>query len=641
MRSLLYKALPSRLALWLFGMLCATAAMAQTALSVEDFFIAPGQAKQVAVNFSNADGIAALQADFILPEGITYVDFKVNQDRVQRGVHSATVTRQANGAYRILIWPSSLETIGGEQGELLQLEFEATEGFSTKQQVQFFNIEFSDISAKKYLQEAFNVGVNPRVGNVGVSEEQFEIAPGTKHRVSISLENLIPVYGVQGRIVLPEGLSIEKNDKGRYAWTYGDRLPQNAAVSYNPDNGMFVLNDMYATQDFGTSGVLFSFNVVADENLAEESQIVVSDFVLSGTRDISYDVEDRLTVQVVRVQSEQEANEAQHTADLAAIAAVQTALDEANQAIAAYDASVQAAVAEKAAAVQAAIDALKTTADASYEAGTSVADTEALNAEIVRVQQLVQELVDTAAAAQATFEANEAQHEADLAALQSLKEAVVQMKSSLEAVAPEVQEALAADVAAVEAAVDSLVSVANASYEAGTAVADSEALQAGIDEVAASVAEVLANAEALQVAYEANEAQYAADLEVVAGVQQKFEKVMEKIATYDVSVAEAVAEDVANVQQAIERLAAMAEQSHENGSSVDDANLLQSMAYNVESLIAALDNKAEIEQQKFISSGIENVTIGADGKSIYDLSGRRLKEAKGFVIFGNQKRIVK
>ena len=145
----------------------------------------------------------------------------------------------------------------------------------------------------------------------------------------------------------------------------------------------------------------------------------------------------------------------------------------------------------------------------------------------------------------------------------------------------------------------------------------------------------------MQVAYEANEAQYAADLEVVAGVQQKFEKVMEKIATYDVSVAEAVAEDVANVQQAIERLAAMAEQSHENGSSVDDANLLQSMAYNVESLIAALDNKAEIEQQKFISSGIENVTIGADGKSIYDLSGRRLKEAKGFVIFGNQKRIVK
>ena len=301
MRRYLYKLhdLPARLSLLLVMVLCAGHAMAQSKLYADDFTLVPQEEKAVVVNFDNENGIAALQADFTLPEGIEYKGFKVNEDRIARGIHSATITQQANGVYRILVVPSVLETIGGENGELLTLTLTCNTALTAKQAVMFSNIKFSDISGKQYLQDDFKVNASPKVGNISVGEQQFTIAPGEKHQIAISMENQLPVYGVQGRISLPQGLTIEKNDKGRYAWSYGDRLPQNAAISYNPATGKFALNDMSATQDFGNEGVLFSFNVVADETLTGNAEIVVSDFVVSSTNDVTYGMDDVLTIKVL------------------------------------------------------------------------------------------------------------------------------------------------------------------------------------------------------------------------------------------------------------------------------------------------------------------------------------------------------
>lgn len=945
MRRYLYKLydLPARLSLLLVMVLCAGHAMAQSKLYADDFTLVPQEEKAVVVNFDNENGIAALQADFTLPEGIEYKGFKVNEDRIARGIHSATITQQANGAYRILVVPSVIETIGGENGELLTLTLACNTALTAKQAVKFSNIKFSDVSGKQYLQDDFKVNASPKVGSISVGEQQFTIAPGEKHQIAISMENQLPVYGVQGRISLPQGLTIEKNDKGRYVWTYGDRLPQNAAISYNPANGKFALNDMSATQDFGNEGVLFSFNVVADENLTADAEIVVSDFVVSSTGDVTYGMDDVLTIkvltgeqpqkpeeaneeqhtadlaaiaevqarlnEVMRIisgysQSVQEAmasveasiqtgiyqltaaaeasykagtsvqdketlraainevwyqinqlaadaeaaeaveqgregneaqhtadlaamaevkakleaaqttlagyaesvqeamaeklaalqaaaaalaataeasyqagtsvqdaaalkagiealtaeielfvaeaaaaqqayeagvaNEAQHTEDLAAIAAVQAELDAAMKVIDGYSEAVQDAVAETEAAVQVSIDALKAqaeasyqagtsvqdkedlqaamaavksqianlaleaeaaqkgvdanelqhtkdleaiaavqaqldavmqtistysetvqqavaaeaesvqqavsalkvTADASFAAGTSVQDKEALQTEIAKVQQLVEELSAHAAAAHKSYVDNIAQHEEDLAAINALKDSFERMKAAVAGYVQKVQDQLAADVAAVQAAIDQLEATAEASFAAGTSVQDKDALMASLAAANGSIDAVLAKAETLWVAYQENEAQYEADLAIVAYVQQKFDNVLDKIAGFDAAVAEAVAEDVENVKKAIERLAATAEKSHDNGTSVEDADLLQTMAYNVESLIAALENKADLEQQK-ISLGIGEVTVDGRSEVMYDLSGRRVNQAKGIVIVNGQKRIVK
>ncbi|MDD6123453.1 MAG: hypothetical protein PUB53_03280 [Bacteroidales bacterium] len=945
MRRYLYKLhdLPARLSLLLVMVLCAGHAMAQSKLYADDFTLVPQEEKAVVVNFDNENGIAALQADFTLPEGIEYKDFKVNEDRIARGIHTATITQQANGVYRILVVPSVLETIGGENGELLTLTLTCNTALTAKQAVMFSNIKFSDISGKQYLQDDFNVNASPKVGNISVGEQQFTIAPGEKHQIAISMENQLPVYGVQGRISLPQGLTIEKNDKGRYAWSYGDRLPQNAAISYNPATGKFALNDMSATQDFGNEGVLFSFNVVADETLTGNAEIVVSDFVVSSTNDVTYGMDDVLTIKVLtgeQPQKPEEANEEQHTADLAVIAEVQARLNEvmriisgysqsvqeamasieasiqtsiyqltaaaeasykagtsvqdkdalrtainevwyridrlaveaeaaeaveqgredneaqhtadltaiaevkaqieaaqatlagyaesvqeamaeklaalqtaaeklvakaeasyqagtsvedaaalkagiealvadiekfvaeaaaaqqayeaglaneaqhqedlaaiekvqaeldaAMQVIDGYSETVQQAVAESELAVQASIDALKEKAEASYQAGTSVADREdllaaiaavqtqianlaleaeaaqkgvdanklqhqkdlegiaavqdkleavkqavagysetvqqavaaevasvqqaieglkamaeasfaagtsvadkeTLQAELAKVQQLVEELSAHVAAVNKSYEDNIAQHEEDLAAISALKDNFDRMKAAVAGYVQEVQDKLAQDVAAVQAAIDQLSAAAEASFKAGTSVQDKETLLAGIAAANEHIDVVLAQAEALWVAYQENEAQYEADLAIVAYVQQKFDNVLAKIAGFDAAVAEAVAEDVENVKKAIERLAATAEKSHNNGTSVEDADLLQTMAYNVESLIAALENKAELEQQK-ISSGIGEVTVDGRSEVMYDLSGRRVMQAKGVVIVNGQKRIVK
>lgn len=945
MRRYLYKLhdLPARLSLLLVMVLCAGHAMAQSKLYADDFTLVPQEEKAVVVNFDNENGIAALQADFTLPEGIEYKDFKVNEDRIERKIHEATITRQANGVYRILVVPNLLETIGGENGELLTLTLSCKTALTAKQAVMFSNIKFSDISGKQYLQDDFKVNASPKVGNISVGEQQFTIAPGEKHQIAISMENQLPVYGVQGRISLPQGLTIEKNDKGRYVWTYGDRLPQNAAISYNPATGKFVLNDMSATQDFGNEGVLFSFNVVADETLTGDAEIVVSDFVVSSTNDVTYGMDDVLTIKVLtgeQPQKPEEANEEQHTADLAAIAEVQARLNEVmriisgysqsvqeamasieasiqtsiyqltaaaeasykagtsvqdkdvlrtainevwyridrlaveaeaaeaveqgredneaqhtadltaiaevkaqieaaqatlagyaesvqeamaeklaalqtaaeklvakaeasyqagtsvedaaalkagiealvadiekfvaeaaaaqqayeaglaneaqhqedlaaiekvqaeldaamqvidgysevvqqavaeselavqasidalkemaeasyqagtsvadredllaaiaavqtqianlaleaeaaqkgvdanelqhqkdlegiaavqdkleavKQAVAGYSETVQQAVAAEVASVQQAIEGLKAMAEASFAAGTSVADKETLQAELAKVQQLVEELSAHVAAANKSYEDNIAQHEEDLAAISALKDNFDRMKAAVAGYVQEVQDKLAQDVAAVQAAIDQLSAAAEASFKAGTSVQDKETLLAGIAAANEHIDVVLAQAEALWVAYQENEAQYEADLAIVAYVQQKFDNVLAKIAGFDAAVAEAVAEDVQNVKKAIERLAATAEKSHNNGTSVEDADLLQTMAYNVESLIAALENKAELEQQK-ISSGIGEVTVDGRSEVMYDLSGRRVMQAKGVVIVNGQKRIVK
>ena len=310
------------------------------------------------------------------------------------------------------------------------------------------------------------------------------------------------------------------------------------------------------------------------------------------------------------------------------------------QAVAAYSETVQQAVAAEVASVQQAIEGLKAMAEASFAAGTSVADKETQQAELAKVQQLVEELSAHVAAANKSYEDNIAQHEEDLAAISALKDNFDRMKAAVAGYVQEVQDKLAQDVAAVQAAIDQLSAAAEASFKAGTSVQDQETLLAGIAAANEHIDVVLAQAEALWVAYQENEAQYEADLAIVAYVQQKFDNVLAKIAGFDAAVAEAVAEDVENVKKAIERLAATAEKSHNNGTSVEDADLLQTMAYNVESLIAALENKAELEQQK-ISSGIGEVTVDGRSEVMYDLSGRRVMQAKGVVIVNGQKRIVK
>ena len=95
------------------------------------------------------------------------------------------------------------------------------------------------------------------------------------------------------------------------------------------------------------------------------------------------------------------------------------------------------------------------------------------------------------------------------------------------------------------------------------------------------ITKLLSDATAAQKAYEANEEQFKTDCSIIDGVKDKMAEVQKKIDGYDASVAEAVADDIAAVMTAIEKLTAAAESSHDDGTSVNDAKALLVQADNV------------------------------------------------------------
>ena len=348
-----------------------------------------------------------------------------------------------------------------------------------------------------------------------------------------------------------------------------------------------------------------------------------------------------LKQKATEAQGAYDANEKQHTADLAAIEEVKKALETAKTEIAEMAESVQTLVAEDIAAAETAVEALTTAAEASYAAGTSVADAEKLAADIEAAKAQIEALKQKATEAQGAYDANEKQHTADLAAIEEVKKALETAKTEIAEMAESVQTLVAEDIAAAETAVEALTTAAEASYAAGTSVADAEKLAADIEAAKAQIEALKQKATEAQGAYDANEKQHTADLEAIAEVQKKFDAVKEKIAGYDEKVQTLVAEDIADIQKNIDEAKATAEKSYEDGTAVADANMLKALLLAIESKISSLDNKAAIEQEK-ISTGISG--IEADNNSnvkMFDLSGRRIKNGRGIVIINGKKRIVK
>ena len=305
-----------------------------------------------------------------------------------------------------------------------------------------------------------------------------------------------------------------------------------------------------------------------------------------------------LKQKATETQAAYEANEKQHTADIAAIDEVKKALEAAKTEIAEMAESVQALVAEDIKAAETAVEALTTAAEVSYAAGTSVADAEKLAADIEAAKAQIEALKQKATEAQAADDANEKQHTADLAAIDEVKKALEAAKTEIAEMAESVQTLVAEDITAAETAVEALTTDAEASYAAGTSVADAEKLADDIEAAKAQIEALKKKATEALAAYDANEAQHTADLASIQDVQAKFDAVKDKISGYEESVRELVAEDIARIQKLIDEASAAAEKSYTEGTSVADAEVLKAQIMAIEAQITALDTKAAFEQEK-------------------------------------------
>ena len=276
-------------------------AMADGKISMDAFSLAPGQTVTVAVNLDQTGDIYGLQANVALPNGLKLVEAKADKERVEDKIH--TFQYKKNGdSYIFLITPDKSYPIYGNSGMLFELTLQAEDNFFGGD-IQFSNVVLSNTSAEKTVQDDFSVSVSLTdftVGDFSVAADLLTITEnGGPYMVELSLDNKIPVKGLQGTISLPEGLSIKKDSKGYPIFINGERLTESASLDYNEKNGRFVLIDQTSTDFWGYCGVLFSFEVVPDESkLAKTSEIALGSFTISTANNASVDFNQQLVVTV-------------------------------------------------------------------------------------------------------------------------------------------------------------------------------------------------------------------------------------------------------------------------------------------------------------------------------------------------------
>ena len=686
-------------------------------VSIDDFEIAPGEQKTVNINVTNDVAWGTdFGGDIYLPDGLVPVA-NDEGDYLERNMtrcttsHGLTSNYYKNESYiRFALSSQTGKTLKGNEGAVLSFTVEATEELAESSTISLKEAFIMNTSANKVVADCEAKVKNSSYVRPTLTTEGFSLTPSKEYTLSFSFNTATPVSAFEAHITLPEGLEPVLNEDEEYASFNMSRLTSShtPASTFVGRTVNVMVSSSKSSNLKGEDGELFSITLRATGGLSEEAVIAVTPVIAStsaGTRididgievkvsnpDIAakatadekisglknaFDevkeaisalaesvqamfqadietvngkvvaIEEALALDVTngevaanaetrdanieeakgliaslkenaaKAQEDYNANEAQHTADLAAIAEVKVALEAAKAKVAEYAESVQAAFAETVAGIEAAVERLAATAEASYNNGTSVADAEALNEASAAVVADIEKLLADAAAAQQAYEeevakneANEAQHTADLAAIAEVKVALEAAKAKVAEYAESVQAAFAETVAGIEAAVERLSDTAEASYNNGTSVADAEALNEASATVVADIEKLLAAAAAAQQAYEeevakdkANEAQHTADLAAIAEVKVALEAAKAKVAEYAESVQAAVAEDIEAVEEAVAILEAQAEASYAAGTSVADAEELAEAVAAVQMQIAEILVKAEEAQQNVTKPG--------------------------------------
>ena len=546
-------------------------AFADNKVTIEDFSIKLNEEKTVAIYLENTDAIAALQMDIVLPKELSYVSNSIvrNEERLDRDTHSLMM-QYVDGdndvnIYRLLIVPSSMDNIEGNSGAIAYFTVKA-DAFNEVDKIRFENIVGSrlpDGSADTKVEVTSDVTtVSPYAGFVQMGTEALEIkTDGTSKKVDVQLTNHITVRNMEAVITLPAGLSFEMNEKGKPKFDYGTRLPQNATISSNvmTDGSMKVVIAGVTDQSFeGNEGTVFSFYVKADENLAQNSEIVISDVLVTDNGANAYVIDEPAKQAVVN----------------AYIAYYEPAMKVVDELKSRFDAAVEkinteaptvkdsVLVTDSIAKVGAQVENLRKAVEQAYQDETLAENSETVLAPVANIDQAIEEMVGYALALEQGLVNNEAAYQrltAEIAAAQTeLDAATEKINTECAAVAAQFTETLAG----IKAQIDALTADVKAQYEAGKLTAESTVDLTAVKE---ATTKVVADAAAAQAAYEANEAAYVRLNGEIAAAQTELDAATEKINTECAAVAAQFTETLAGIKTQIDALTADVKAQYEAG----------------------------------------------------------------------------
>ena len=538
--------------------------------------IKPGETKEIDVNLINDVELYTAQFDMELTSSkikIVEGSFKINEERVDRESFLApSLVRQPDGKMRLCLLTRDLSTpIAGTEGSLGTIKIQADPTFTSNDnaKIYFSKCCGSDKNAKLTYFDAPNFqAVTPMVGTLATTENAFSIKPGEKHKVDIVMKNEIYFCGIQTDITLPAGLQIEKKENGKYKFEYSSRLSDNFSISSRDmGNGKVRLMlsslpvDKIIPYTEGTDGVIFSFNVVADENFVtdENSAITFSNTLAANDAGVEYALD--ITDSKVVVTSLKMGNDAAYAKLTEEVAALQKSLDDAKAKVAEECKDVAENFTEAVAAIQAQIDAIKKDLD-TKNAACDLTEESTLDAEAVKaVNDAVAKYLEDATTAQAEYlkkVANDAAYAKlteEVAALQkSLDDAKAKVAEECKDVAENFTEAVAAIQAQIDAIKKDLDTKNAACDLTEESTLDAEAVKAVND----AVAKYLEDAATAQANFEkkaANDAAYAKLSDEIAAVQARFDEVVKTIEKDYAMVAGQFAETEAGIQNDIDAVA--------------------------------------------------------------------------------------
>ena len=557
--------------------------------------------------------------------------FKINEERVDRESFLApSLVRQPDGKMRLCLLTRDLSTpIAGTEGSLGTIKIQADPTFTSNDNAKIYfskccgsdkNAKFTYFDAPKYQ------AVSPMVGTLATAENAFSIKPGEKHKVDIVMKNEIYFCGIQTDITLPAGLQIEKKENGKYKFEYSSRLSDNFSImSSDKGNGKVRIMlsslpvDKIMPYEEGTDGVIFSFNVVADENfVTDETSAITFSNTLAASESVEYALD--ITDSKVVVTSLKMGNDAAYVKQKEAYAALQKSLDDAKAKVAEECKDVAENFTEAVAAIQAQIDAIKTDLD-TKNAACDLTEESTLDAEAVKaVNDAIAKYLEDAATAQANFEkkaANDAAYAKlsdEIAAVQARFDEVVKtIEKDYAMVAAQFAETEAGIQNDIDAVAEDLKAKADRIELDENSTVDLQAIKTAIEKLLTDAKD------AYQKKIDANEAAYKRLTDEIAAIQTRFDEVKKIIDTECNLVAAQFAGIEANIQYDINKKKDELKNMYENIELDEKSTLdLQTIKDAIEQLL--VDAKTAQE-----TAGIYSISaLTRDGVSVYTLEGNKV-----------------
>lgn len=276
------KKFSNKLVLTLITLLMSTVASADVKLSFGEFGkITPGSVFDLPVILDSDDDIKSLSFDLRLPEGLSAIMAEKNNSRAKGSGWTCNVTPAPDneGAFRFGLINFSKYILAGE-GEIAFITIEAGDVIEDGD-ITFENVEviMKDESVADVETEAGSVEVtNVYPGLMSFTAETSAIVPNGVFTITVSLANDVPLTGFTAYVTLPEGFEIVPNEDDDFI-TPGARVPENYQWSYNETTGKIGLLKASTADIDDESGVLFSFNVKAPEEIDPESTITLTNFI--------------------------------------------------------------------------------------------------------------------------------------------------------------------------------------------------------------------------------------------------------------------------------------------------------------------------------------------------------------------------